>query len=59
MSPLAAKANDSSELAAVPLRSTDVQRLASTELQPILSVVVVTSTVSVSISATGGEWPSS
>ncbi|WP_435125394.1 hypothetical protein [Actinacidiphila sp. bgisy144] len=57
MSPLAAKANDSTELAAVPLRTTDVQRLASTEVQPILSVVLVTCSVSVSISVSGGTLP--
>lgn len=57
MSPLAAKANDSTALAAVPLRATDVQRLASTEVQPILSVVLVTCSVSVSISVSGGTDP--
>ncbi|MEV8392003.1 MULTISPECIES: hypothetical protein [unclassified Streptomyces] len=53
MSHLARRVNDSAALTAVPLRSTEVRKMAESEVQPIICIVVVTSSICFGISYTG------
>ncbi|MFJ9209318.1 hypothetical protein [Streptomyces sp. NPDC102264] len=53
MSHLARRVNDSTALTAVPLHSNEVRKMADSEIEPIICIVLVTGCISFGVSYTG------